>query len=134
MIFMTHCREMPDELRASLSDISCKDLERWIGITPYIFQMSKECYYVTYKETPLLVVGAVQLSFLEPARELWLYGSRNLHFAFLPTLKEMFFEWRSGQRGPLYARANTVRSAKFMKYFGMTLTGKDPEGNEIYEV
>jgi hypothetical protein len=134
MMLMTRCSEMPDQLRASLSDISCQDLERWIGITPYIFKMSKECYYVTYKETPLLVVGAAQLTFLDPARELWLYGSRNLHFAFLPTLKEMFTEWRLGQSGPMYARANTPRTAKFMKYFGMRLAEVQPDGIEVYEV
>lgn len=126
-------KEIPPELLSSLSPIGRCDMEAWTRLVPSMLSFSRETWYVRYRNDPLLAIGAVRLCLLDPAREMFMYGSVHLHWAMLPPLREMFREWLAMETGPIYARANSPTRAKYMKFFGFRHSHTD-EGVEVYEV
>lgn len=133
-MFIQRVNKIPPELLEQLSHIGKCDFERWTALLPSMLPLSKETWYVRYRDQPLIAIGAVQLSLLDPAREMFMYGSRYLHWAMLPTLREMFNEWLAMETGPIYARSDSPQRAKYMKFFGFRLDEVGPDGVETYRV
>ena len=107
-------------------------LHSWFNSIPAILTLSPEAYEVHYKDKPLLLIGAVQLSRLSPERELWMLGTKHLSFLHLPAMREMFNGWRAERDFPLYARGNTREKCRYLEFFGFTPLAVE-DGITLYE-
>lgn len=125
---------VPEELLPVLSDMAKRDLEQWTTNMEYLLRLSSsDVAYIHEDGEPLLLIGAIHLSLLDPAKELWMFGSRNIRMGHLRTFRRWFLEWCETQKGPIYARADTEDKAKYIRFFGLVLS--DREGAiETYEV
>lgn len=85
------------------------------------FALSSERVYVEdEQDRPLLLIGAFRPSLFSPYKELWMVGTKHLRLEHIKIGRDLVWFWVREQEVPVYARAETRSTARFLQFMGFT--------------